>query len=109
MPIEKYDINPISTAVQFYGSETAKEDVTDGRIPRKFLDSLSVVALAGPVSETIKYENAEGGMADLMLLQALFLRTRPSLGSKEQQEQTRWAAIIAYSYVTSHLTPMILN
>uniref|UniRef100_A0A7S3A9G7 Peptidase M41 domain-containing protein n=1 Tax=Rhodosorus marinus TaxID=101924 RepID=A0A7S3A9G7_9RHOD len=65
--------------------------------PLSNLNSETSFHAAGPAAEVIKYGQAEGGMADLNLLQNLLVRTKPPMLSKEQQEQTRWGALMAYT------------
>ncbi|KAJ8908675.1 hypothetical protein NDN08_005380 [Rhodosorus marinus] len=102
VPVKKYDVNPITTGVTIFGGKFLTEDVSQGRISRADVNALSVVALAGPVAEVIKYGQAEGGMADLNLLQNLLVRTKPPLLSKEQQDQTRWGALMAYTVLKKY-------
>mmetsp|Transcript_2487 Transcript_2487/g.3647 ORF Transcript_2487/g.3647 Transcript_2487/m.3647 type:complete len:336 (-) Transcript_2487:284-1291(-) len=102
VPVKKYDVNPITTGVTIFGGRFLTEDVAQGRIGRDDVNALSVVALAGPVAEVLKYGQAEGGMADLKLLQNVIVRTKPPLLPKEQQDQTRWGALMAYTVLKKY-------
>lgn len=62
---------------------------------------LLVVAISGLVAEYNKFGSAEGGQADLRAMQQVLSRVTPRLTPPAQQGYTRWAALMAWSHLST--------
>jgi len=56
----------------------------------------SVVALSGSVAEVMGTGVAKGGENDLLQLENIFRKSQEFLGAAQQQDLTRWGALVSY-------------
>jgi len=101
IPVRDYEVkNPMTTAVRFFDDvPTMHRDLQASSLTRAEVDKLSVVSMAGMVAEAIEFKQAKGGQQDLRQLQGFLLRMKPTMVSKDQEEQTRWAALAVYTII----------
>jgi len=64
--------------------------------------SLAVVALSGLMAEAEAYGKALGVSEDLKLLNSILLRAKPALNGQQQQDTTRYAALMAFTIINKH-------
>jgi len=98
--------------VGFYSLNLGTEhtDFVDAKISRRLIestltnttvDSLAVVAMAGPAAEASFYEEVVGQNADLSLLQRVLNRSENKISNPQQQSITRWATYTAGKWINS--------
>lgn len=66
------------------------------------IDRLAIVALSGLMAEASAYGRALGVQEDLKLLNSILLRTNPPLTGQQQQDTTRYGALMAWTILQKH-------
>lgn len=68
-----------------------QEEVSSGKLSAQTLNKFSCVALAGVATEYLRYEVAEGGLADILQLDAILKGL--TFTQKKADSQVRWAVL----------------
>lgn len=109
LPLARISVNPAAAAVAFYDTPDVQPGALDAEVqgrPPRFVassapvEALAICALAGLMSEVDEYGDAEGGVADLSLLQAVYDTT--NMSADDQFLTTRWAALQAHLILKRH-------
>lgn len=77
-----------------------QEEVTTGKLSSTTLNKFSCVALAGVATEYLRYEIAEGGLADILQLDAVLKGL--TFTQKKADSQVRWAVLNTVSILRRH-------
>jgi hypothetical protein len=77
-----------------------QEEVRTGKLSSQTLNNFSCVALAGVATEYLRYEVAEGGLADILQLDAILKGLQFS--QKKADSQVRWAVLNTVSVLRRH-------
>lgn len=77
-----------------------QEEVSSGKLSAQTLNKFSCVALAGVATEYLRYEVAEGGLADILQLDAILKSL--SFTQKKADGQVRWAVLNTVSILRRH-------
>ncbi|KAG0587433.1 hypothetical protein KC19_2G164200 [Ceratodon purpureus] len=77
-----------------------QEEVSTGKLSSTTLNRFSCVALAGVATEYLRYEVAEGGLADILQLDAILKGLQFS--QKKADSQVRWAVLNTVSILRRH-------
>jgi len=87
LPVQGYSVDQGVARVEF--------GVRNQQLDSNEVAALSVTALAGLVGEATKWEKAVGAANDLLQLEQVFRKSEAFMGSKAQQDVTRWGALTA--------------
>jgi hypothetical protein len=87
LPVKGYSVEKGVSQVEF--------GVSNQEFDRTEVAALAVTGLAGLVGEATKWEKALGAAGDLQLLDQVFRQSADFMGSKAQQDMTRWGALTA--------------
>lgn len=71
-------------------------------VNKEQVSPLAVVALAGLMAEADAYGQALGATEDLKVLNSMLIRCTPAISVKEQQDLTRYAALMAWTIIKKH-------
>lgn len=77
-----------------------QEEVSTGKLSSQTLNKFSCVALAGVATEYLRYEVAEGGLADILQLDAILKGL--TFTQKKADSQVRWAVLNTVSILRRH-------
>lgn len=71
-------------------------------VPAEALPNLAVVALSGLMAEATAYGKSFGAAQDLQVLNSMLVRATPPIPAREQQDSTRYAALMAWTIIQKH-------
>ena len=71
-------------------------------VSRQQINQLAVVAMSGLMAEADAYGQALGATEDLKVLNSILVRCNPPIPAQQQQDTTRYAALMAWTICKKH-------
>ena len=100
LPAQEVSVDTKGPRVVIYDEELAQQP---GQfVQAEQIERLAIVALSGLMAEADAYGKALGAAEDLKLLSSILLRCSPPLSSQQQQDTTRYAALMAWTILKKH-------
>lgn len=100
VPVSSIDVSDGPQVVIFDEEAVQQPGVTVDA--EKTLPRLGVIALSGLMAEAEAFGNALGASADLTVLNGMMLRATPPIPAQEQQDTTRYSALMAWTIVKKY-------